>query len=56
MPRTLRAKGIDMIPAPIILVETLNTAPETDAVLVHGFAAGSKGTFSGAGDMTVARR
>lgn len=55
MPRTFRAKGMDMIPAPIILVETLNTAPETDAVFMEGFAAGRRGTCSGAGDMTAAK-
>ena len=47
MPRILRAKGIDMIPAPIMLVETLNTAPETDAVLGEDLDAGSRGTYSG---------
>lgn len=45
-----------MIPAPIILVETLNTAPETEAVLMDGFAGGRRGTCSGAGDITGGRR
>ncbi|MFS7968896.1 hypothetical protein Hanom_Chr09g00802871 [Helianthus anomalus] len=39
-PRTLRVAGIDMIPAPIMLVETLNTAPETDGCLSVADVAG----------------
>ena len=31
MPRTFMVAGIDMIPAPIMVVEMLNTAPENDA-------------------------
>lgn len=31
MPKTLIAAGIDMIPAPIMVVVMLNTAPEIDA-------------------------
>lgn len=30
MPRTLRVAGTDMIPAPTMLDETLNTAPEIE--------------------------
>ena len=55
MPRTLRVNGIDMIPAPIMLVDTLNTAPETDAVSIGGFISGRRGTCSGGGDIGTVR-
>lgn len=40
-----------MIPAPIMLVDTLNTAPETDAGFIGGFISGRRGTCSGGGDI-----
>lgn len=35
-PRTLNAAGIDMIPAPTMLVETLNTAPANEPCFSSG--------------------
>lgn len=50
-PNTLIVAGIDIIPAPMMLVETLNTAPDTDACF-PGLLSGSSGTFTpAAGDI-----
>ncbi|TQD92773.1 hypothetical protein C1H46_021609 [Malus baccata] len=46
-PSTLRVAGMDMILAPIMLVDTLNTAPETDPRLT-GFLSCSSGTWASA--------
>jgi hypothetical protein len=42
-PSTLSVAGIDIIPAPIILVDTLNTAPCTDARFSPSFLSGRSG-------------
>lgn len=53
-PRTLRVAGMDIIPAPIMDVETLKTAPETDAGLAGDFFSGSSGMCgSASGDMAA---
>lgn len=52
-PSTLRVAGIDIIPAPIMLVDTLNTAPDTVARLT-GLFPGSSGTRApAAGDIPI---
>jgi hypothetical protein len=53
-PRTLSVVGMDMMPVPIMLVDTLNTAPHTDACLSAGLCSDRSGTCSLAavGDMS----
>lgn len=53
-PKTLRVAGIDMIPAPIMLVDTLKTAPESDARLVlEPASSGRRGTKAPAASMVA---
>lgn len=55
-PRTFRIAGIDMIPAPTMLVATLNTAPETVAGFCPGLDSGKRGTCTPvAGDISAVR-
>lgn len=47
-PRTLNAAGIDIIPAPIILVDTLKTTPEVDPCFSEdGSCFGKRGLLIG---------
>jgi len=51
-PRTFMIAGIDIIPAPTMLVATLNTAPETDAGVIALLDSPNSGTLAPtAGDM-----
>lgn len=45
-PRTLRIAGIDMIPAPIMLVATLNTAPGIEPRPAAGVDPVKRGTWT----------
>lgn len=54
-PRTFSVAGIDMMPAPIMLVATLKTAPETDAGFAAALLTGKRGTWTpSAGDIPAA--
>jgi len=53
-PRTFMIAGIDMIPAPTMLVATLNTAPDTDAGVIARLDSPNNGTLTpAAGDMAA---
>ena len=57
-PRTLRIAGIDMIPEPIMLVATLNTAPGIEPGTAAGFDPVKRGTLTpadGVGDIRAVR-
>lgn len=52
-PNTLRVAGMDIIPAPIMLVDTLNTAPDTEPCLTF-LCSGSSGAWTpAAGDIPM---